>query len=244
VPLALARQRLLTATFDFYKLKDELRGPAGGFVFERRQNQKGEEDGGIVPHITSSTIANNEPPAEEVLVDRPEVLRNVVRVTGPFSFEATIPTAEGLDTAPETPANRGEPHENYVRRMLEVLRKAPVLRLSGNQTVTLKNIRPPAKTLALSAEALVDKPSLGNLADDASRQPALARDTDAVAILFGPENGPLSERLVREAWDEAGLKHYTHLYVIGFAVDPKARQFIDSAAKIGVACTYLQATMD
>jgi adenine-specific DNA-methyltransferase len=32
--------------------------------------------------------------------------------------------------------------------------------------------------------------------------------------------------------------------VIGFAIDPKARQFIDSAGKIGVACTYLQATMD
>jgi adenine-specific DNA-methyltransferase len=244
VPLALARQRLLTATFDFYKLKDEQRGPASGFVYERRQNQKGVEVGGIVPHITLGSIANNEPAAQEVLVDRPEVVRNVVRVAGPFSFEATIPTAEGLDTETKTPAIQGEQRENYVQRMLEVLRKAPVLRLPGNQTVTLKNIRLPAKTLALSAEALVDKTSLKNLADDVSKQPALARDADAVAILFGPENGPLSERLVREAWDEAGLKHYSHLYVIGFAVDPKARQFIDSAGKIGVACTYLQATMD
>ena len=75
VPLALARQRLLTATFDYYKLKDEQRGPAGGFVYERRQNQKGEEVGGIVPHITLKSIANNEPPGEEVLVDRPEVPR-------------------------------------------------------------------------------------------------------------------------------------------------------------------------
>src|SRR5437016_2995773 len=52
-----------------------------------------------------------------------------------------------------------EPHENYVQRMLEVLRKAPVLRLPGNQTVTLKNIRPPAKTLTLSAEAVVAQAS-------------------------------------------------------------------------------------
>ena len=244
VPLALARQRLLTATFDYYKLKDEQRGPAGGFVYERRQNQKGEEVGGIVPHITLKSIANSEPPAQEVLVDRPEVVRNVVRVTGPFSFEATIPTAEGLDSEPETPGIQGEPYESYVQRMLEVLRRAPVLRLPNNQTVTLKSIRPPAKTLALSAEAMVDRPSLANLADDASKQPALARETDAVAILFGPENGPLNERLVREAWDEAGLKHYSRLYIIGFAIDPKARQFIDSAAKIGLPCTYLQATMD
>jgi adenine-specific DNA-methyltransferase len=253
VPLALARQRLLTATFDYYELKDEARGPAGGFVYRRKQNQKGEEVGGIVPHITLKSIANNEPPAEEVLVDRPEVVKNVVRVTGPFSFEATIPTAEGLDTAPDTPGIQGAQHESYVQRMLEVLRKAPVLRLPGNQTVTLKNIRPPAKTLALSAEAVVSPVGTrspaspispkNNVRDAGDRVPTGEGD-QPVAILFGPENGPLSERLVREAWDEAGLKHYSHLYVIGFAIDPKARQFIDSAGKIGVGCTYLQATMD
>ena len=73
VPLALARQRLLTATFPWYELKDEARGPAGGFVYKRKQNNKGEEVGGIVPHVTLKSIANNEPPDEEVLVDRPEV---------------------------------------------------------------------------------------------------------------------------------------------------------------------------
>src|SRR5207302_9711477 len=73
VPLALARQRLLTATFRFYELEDELRGPFGGFVYKREQNRKGEEVGGIVPHITLKSIANNERPKEEVLVDRPEV---------------------------------------------------------------------------------------------------------------------------------------------------------------------------
>ena len=40
VPLALARQRLLTATFPYYELKDEARGPAGGFVYKRKQNRK------------------------------------------------------------------------------------------------------------------------------------------------------------------------------------------------------------
>ncbi len=70
VPLALARQRLLTATFPFYELQDEALGPAGGFVYKRRQNRKGEEVGGIVPHVTLKSIANDEPPDEEVLVDR------------------------------------------------------------------------------------------------------------------------------------------------------------------------------
>ena len=73
VPLALARQRLLTATFPYYELRDPPDGPAAGFVYERKQNRKGEEVGGIVPHVTLESIANNEPPQEEVLVDRPEV---------------------------------------------------------------------------------------------------------------------------------------------------------------------------
>jgi adenine-specific DNA-methyltransferase len=63
VPLALARQRLLTATYPYYQLKDEQRGPAGGFVYVRKQNKKGEEVGGIVPHVTLKSIANNEPAA-------------------------------------------------------------------------------------------------------------------------------------------------------------------------------------
>jgi adenine-specific DNA-methyltransferase len=57
VPLALARQRLLTATFDYYQLKDEQHGPAGGFVYERRQNQKAEEVGGIVPRCCATWCA-------------------------------------------------------------------------------------------------------------------------------------------------------------------------------------------
>src|ERR1700693_2761969 len=66
VPLALTRQRILMATFTWYELKDVQRGPAAGFIYTRKQNNKGEEVGGVVPHITSSTIANNEPPDEEI----------------------------------------------------------------------------------------------------------------------------------------------------------------------------------
>ena len=230
VPLALARQRLLTANFDYFELADEKRGPAGGFVYRRRQNQKGEEVGGIVPHVTLGSIANNEPPAEEVLVDRPEVKKGIVRVTGPFTVEATIPAAEGLDGEPETPGMQSEDHRTHVERMIEVLRRAPAVRLPGNQTATLRQIRPPAKTLALSAEAVIGGSS--------------GSDGEPVAILFGPANGPFSERLVREAWDEAGLKHYTRLFVIGFGIDPKAREFVEKAGQIGIPCVYLQATMD
>lgn len=230
VPLALARQRLLTATFPWYELKDDNRGPAGGFSYKRKQNKKGEEVGGIVPHITLKSIANNEPPVEEVLVDRPEVENGITRVTGPFCLEATIPTPvdwEG-DGVEDSGTVSTEAYGSFVDRMLEVLRKSPVLRLEGKKIVTLKNIRPPAKTLSLSAEALVmngqDKP---------------------VAFVFGPENGAVSEKLVYEAAREAHAKSYTHLYVVGFAIQPNARTLVDKCADVmGVSATYVQATPD
>ena len=49
VPLALARQRLLTATFPWYELERRHAWTVGGFVYKRKQNKKGEEVGGIVP---------------------------------------------------------------------------------------------------------------------------------------------------------------------------------------------------
>jgi adenine-specific DNA-methyltransferase len=45
-----------------------------------------------VPHATLKCIANNPPPKEEVLVDRPEVVKNIARAMDPFRVEATIPT--------------------------------------------------------------------------------------------------------------------------------------------------------
>jgi adenine-specific DNA-methyltransferase len=227
VPLALARQRLLTATFPYYQLKDEKRGPAGGFVYVRKQNNKGEDVGGIVPHVTLKSIANDEPPSEEVLVDRPEQESKITRVTGPFCFEASIPTpvdweGDGIEDS----GVGAEPHGLFVDRMVEVLRRSPVLHVVGGRTITLKNVRPPAKTLSLSAEA----------ADEQGRP---------VALVFGPENGAVSEKLVYEAAREAHGKSYTHLFVIGFAIQANARALVETCEQaIGVPATYVQATPD
>jgi adenine-specific DNA-methyltransferase len=229
VPLALARQRLLTATFPWHELKDDSRGPIGGFAYRRRQNKKGEEVGGVVPHVTLKSVANNEPPDEEVLVDRPEDNPSITRVTGPFCFEATIPTP--LDFEEQKSENSGVESESaasFADRMLEILRKSPVLRLEGNKAVTLKNVRPPAKTLSLSAEAMVP---------NGAEKP--------VAFVFGPENGAVSEKLVYEAAREAHAKSYSHLYVIGFAIQPNARLLIEQSAEVvGIQATYVQATPD
>jgi len=247
VPLALARQRLLTATFPYYELKDPERGPAGGFVYKRKHNNKGEEVGGIVPHVTLGSIANNEPPAEEILVDRPEVVSGITRVTGPFCVEATIPTPVEMEEdtpSPQPSPARGEGAEAYgsfIDRMLEVLRKSPVIHVGGGKTITFKNLRLPAKTLSLSAEAVVvngkPHPHPNPLPEGEGEK--------AVALVFGPENGAVSEKLVHEALKEANLKGYTHLYVIGFAIQPNARSLIENSTEMGmIPATYVQATPD
>ncbi|PJF45656.1 MAG: site-specific DNA-methyltransferase, partial [Candidatus Thermofonsia Clade 3 bacterium] len=48
VAIAIARQRLMTARFEHYRLKDDAKGVAGGFVYK------------TVPHITLGSIARNE----------------------------------------------------------------------------------------------------------------------------------------------------------------------------------------
>jgi adenine-specific DNA-methyltransferase len=254
VPLALTRQRLSTATFPYFELKDEARGPAGGFVYVRKQNRKGEEIGGIVPHLTLKSIANNEPVEEELLVDQPEEVKTIVRVTGPLCVEATIPTPLDLDGDgyPDDGSTTDE-RVSFVDRMLDTLRRAPILQGGGGRTVTLKSVRQPAKTLALSAEALVDATAEGQKATlsdavietDEKNKLALPLSQRPVAIVFGPENGSVSERLVYEAATEAAAKKYTHLYVIGFAIQPNAETLVaQSDEAIGVPATWVPVTPD
>ena len=53
VAIAIARQRLMTAVFDYYELADPEKGVSGGFIYE------------TVPHITLQSIANN-PKIDEI----------------------------------------------------------------------------------------------------------------------------------------------------------------------------------
>ena len=230
VPLALTRQRLLTATYSYFRLRDDTRGPVGGFVYRRRENERGEQLGGIAPYVSRGSIAGDETAREVVLVDRPEPDNSLVRVTGRFTFEATIPTPvdwEG-DGVPDSGAADAEAQGSFVERMLEVLRKSPVLHVGGGKTVSFRTVRPPAKTLSLSAEAI-----------------EVNGDERRVALVFGPENGALSQLAVHEALKEADLKSYAHLYAIGFAIQADARLLIENSAEIGLpSATYVQATPD
>ncbi|MFH0739922.1 MAG: site-specific DNA-methyltransferase [bacterium] len=78
VSLALARTRLMTAKFPYYKLKDE-KSVSAGFEYK------------TVPHVTLKSLANDEPAEQEVLYDQPFENKEIVRVTGPFTVESLSP---------------------------------------------------------------------------------------------------------------------------------------------------------
>ena len=71
-----AKTRLMTANFPYYQLYDQQNCDIRqGFNYEK------------VLHITPSSIANNEPAAEETLYDRPLEDKKRLRVAGPFTVE-------------------------------------------------------------------------------------------------------------------------------------------------------------
>ena len=233
VPLALARQRLLTATFPWYELKEPQRGPAGGFVYQRKQNRKGEEVGGLVPRITLKSIANNEEPEMVTLVDRPEENKKTTRVCGPFTVEATIQAATVLDeqaaaVSTETSASYQNPRA-YLDRMIEVLRRAHTLRLPGNQALELESVRPVADCEWLHAEAKTEGNGNGG---------------QRVAVAFGPEDGAIHSQFVYEAAREAHFLKYDQLYLFGFAIQAKARELVEDRAKLRIPVTYVSVTPD
>ena len=118
VALALAKRRLITQVYDWYKLADEKRGIDGGLVYK------------TVPHVMLGDIANGVPSKEETLWDRPLVERGKVRVTGPFTVEALPePVIEPLEEKPEDGMAAGKSLEEWVAE----LRTAGIQTASGQE---------------------------------------------------------------------------------------------------------------
>ena len=143
VATAIARQRIATATFPYYTLRDspegaraeaELSGrdgieapaggygndPAAGFVYQR------------VPSVSAATLAYGQDPPATMLVDQPHVTRGVVRAASPFTVESETPwsylpfeeagDAVGAETAQSTPAADGD----YAATVLAHICESPI----------------------------------------------------------------------------------------------------------------------
>ena len=100
IALNIAKKRLTTAIFPYYKTYDESDNPniRRGFVYKK------------VPHITLKSIANNLPAPEEILYDQPEEDKKRIRVSGPF----TVETLQSLDvSSPESLNDKQNDYDEY-----------------------------------------------------------------------------------------------------------------------------------
>lgn len=137
VAIALAKQRLMTGTFDYYKLAHEEQGVSSGFVYK------------TAPHITLRSIANNEAPAAETLYDQPEIDKTKVRITGPFTVEALpAPVVKPLDDIGDTEEDFSAKQTDWRDQLL-----ATGILGRGGSRLTFSRVEPLSGTKFLQAEA-------------------------------------------------------------------------------------------
>lgn len=211
VAITLAKQRLMTATFDYYKLAHEEQGVGSGFVYK------------TVPHITLKSIANNEPPAQEILYDQPEIDKTKVRVTGPFTVEALpAPVVKPLDDVLQNDDDISAKQTDWRDQLL-----ATGILGRGGARLEFSRVEPLSGTRYLQAEA--------ETKEDTPRR---------AVICFAGETKPLDSRMVALALDEAeNLRPAPKLIVFAaFQFDPEAAKDIDSTNWPGV--TLLKAQMN
>jgi adenine-specific DNA-methyltransferase len=165
---------------------------------------------------------------QEELVDQPEVVKGVVRVSGPFTVEGVRPEElslgeEGLfDPTP----NEFDPEESgpdprltnlqaYLTKMVQSLR-ADGLTFLGNKRRKFARL-----------EALVEQATGSVIHAEGAWEGEEGEERLPVAITFGPQYGPVTALQVEEAIRSA--RRYTELVVAGFSFDAEASAVIEEA---------------
>jgi adenine-specific DNA-methyltransferase len=249
VALTLAKQRLMTALFDYYELARPKEGISSGFNYKR------------VPHITLGSIANNEPPAQETLYDQPKVDNSKARVTGPFTVEAVpapgvrpiFDVGAGL-ALPEDRAQQAAPLQanGSVARSGETLRQAEWrdellktgVRGKNGQMILFSRVEPLSGTRWLHADAETVPNDRGK---DTVRESSVADALpQRVVISFGPEHAPLEQRQVETAWEEARtlIPRPAIILFAAFQFDPEAAKDIDELTQEKTGMTFLKVQMN
>ncbi len=264
VALTLAKQRLMTAVFDYYELAHPEEGVDSGFKYK------------TVPHVTLKSIANNPDIKEgmtreqidaaiarhatqETLYDQPYVDKKKTRVSGPFTVEAVpAPAVKSVDSVlgivdseertgheplstdhfAATAAKSGETLRQSDWRD-ELLRCG--IRGKAGQHIRFARLEPLPGCRWLHADGET-RPS----AEGADRvcEPAPAYNPMRIVVSFGPEHAPLEQRQVAHAIEEAHtLVPKPKLIVFAsFQFDPEAAKDIDETNWPGV--TLLKAQMN
>lgn len=215
VAISLARQRLMTASCQYFRLRDQERGVDGDFEYRS------------VPHITLKNIANDEPPEVETLYDQPLVDKRKTRVAGPFTVEQ-IPTY-GLDSddqdgydpnalADDDRADdirrRGDTTVDPVHSIGELVNLLRIdgVRLPGGRHLRFLSLAPTADGGQVHAEGEYEE----------------AGEPRRIAVSFGPLHGPISARQVEDVLREAVFQPYHAILFAGFAIDGSAQQYVQN----------------
>ncbi len=180
---------------------------------------------------------------QEELVDQPQIVKGVVRVSGPFTVEAVQPPEMSLGDE-QVFGFEGEPEE---------------METFGAATVSVRMVETRAELEAQNLDAYLDQ-MLRLLKTDGVRFPnnkqmkfsrleplfgnagflhaegrwvqASETDTDAdgravVSVTFGPQYGPVTAMQVEEATRSARINGYEDLVVAGFSFDGAAQTIIE-----------------
>jgi adenine-specific DNA-methyltransferase len=205
VAVSIARERLLTARFDFFALRDPSRGVDAGFEYRQ------------LIRITASSIGYGTDPETETLYDQPVGDPSRARVSGPFTLEALSryavnPGQEDVPPPPDDP-EASEP-QDHIRTLLEALTKQGIPR-RGAKPATVLRLEPMANIGSLNAEGAFE-------ADDGSER--------AFAVSLGPRFGPVTVRQIDDALHEA--YGYDLVVFAGFAATAEAQEYV-AKGKLG-----------
>lgn len=224
VAISLAKQRLMTAKFDYYQLAHPDEGVKSGFVYK------------MVSHVTLGSIANSEPSKDETLYDQPKKVANVARVSGPFTVEA-VPSVRVKPIEGKLPEIKAEGHDaaragdTGNQAMWRDELKVTGVRTVGGKKIEFTAISPMRGTKYLDAEGEILEG--GNINKKA-------------VISFGPDFGPIEQRQIEEAIKEARSLKESPDFVIfaAFHFDPEAAKDIDEIKWEGVQLLKVQMSVD
>lgn len=217
VAVAIARERMLTAKFDFHSLSDPESGVDGGFVYE------------TVKRVQPGLLAENLPIPEEPLRNRPVTDRSKVRVSGPFTVEAIARYADNaFGDAATAQEDRGSEAaaEDHVATLLNALRTMGVPR-QGAKSVKVTALSRIAGAGALHAE--------GTFVDGDGHEAPFA-------VSLGPRHGPITLAQVDEALADA--YGYELIVFAGFAVTAEAQSYLHPGKRGRFKVALLEANAD
>ena len=244
VAVAIARQRMMTANFDYYELAHPSEGVGSGFHYRESVN------------VSARTLAYDEPPTAVTLYDQPKLDKSKARVTGPFTVEAVpAPIVKPIDDL-EDEAESGLseqplPADQSIARSGETLRQddwrsellKTGIRGKAGQRISFARLEPLPGTRWLHAEGETRPDDSGALQ---VREEGTAYNPERVAVSFGPDHTPLEQRQVELAIEEAHtlVPRPKIIVFAAFQFDPEAAKDIDEINWPGIQVLKAQMNAD